>query len=104
RAISAERASRTVIDDTTSPRLSFSLTLLRRMSLAPMGVLDGVAGGRQLYCPTIGFGLSTWIAAPREEDGNANEVRYQLQIGQRPGLPRGMAGTARACRLLSADR
>jgi len=34
RAISIERASRTVIEETTSPRASFSLTLLRRMSLA----------------------------------------------------------------------
>ena len=34
RAISIERASRTVIDDTTSPRASLSLTGLRRMSLA----------------------------------------------------------------------
>src|SRR5262249_17285176 len=32
RAISMERTSRTVIDATTSSRLSFSLTLLRRMS------------------------------------------------------------------------
>ena len=34
RAISMERLSRTVIEATTSPRASFSLTLLRRMSLA----------------------------------------------------------------------
>src|SRR3954466_1695498 len=33
RAISMPRPSRTVIDETTSPRLSFSFTLLRRMSL-----------------------------------------------------------------------
>jgi hypothetical protein len=32
RAISIERTSRTVMDATTSPRASFSLTLLRRMS------------------------------------------------------------------------
>src|SRR3954471_15410040 len=34
RAISMERLSRTVIEATTSPRASFSLTLFRRMSLA----------------------------------------------------------------------
>src|SRR5437773_4841741 len=41
RAISIERTSRTVIDETTSPRASFSLTLLRTISCADMASLPG---------------------------------------------------------------
>src|SRR6185503_16070346 len=38
RAISMPRTSRTVMDDTTSPRASFSFTGLRRMSLGFTGL------------------------------------------------------------------
>src|SRR5262249_4810033 len=58
RAISMERTSRTVIDATTSSRLSFSLTLLRRMSrigtAGPPSCL-GLGYAPALCCPASAF-------------------------------------------------
>ncbi len=101
RAISMERLSRTVIEATTSPRASFSLTLLRRMSLA--GHCQALLPCGQFAWPDLRAG--GMIARHSTPQGSeCHELRYQLQVGQRPGFARGVAGPGRARRLLPTGR
>src|SRR5689334_3740923 len=103
RAISMERDSRTVIEDTTSPRASFSLTLLRRMSLAAtsgtplMRPLCSQVGWPELGAKVMILGRSAECRSG-QQGSECHEVRYQLQVGQRPGLAGGMAGAGRTGR------
>src|SRR5262252_6509155 len=99
RAISMERTSRTVIEATTSSRLSFSLTLLRRMSrigtAGPPSCL-GLGYAPALCCPGVD---------PRSEQARTiHELHDRLQVDPRRGLGRGMADARRSRRLLPPDR
>src|SRR5258708_6367449 len=100
RAISIDRLSRTVMEETTSPRASFSLTGFRNRSLAGLKLALRICG--QCAWPGLRAGgmLASGNASPPGPE--CHEVRYQLQVGQRPGVARRMDGPRRACRLLSA--
>src|SRR6185369_6092365 len=106
RAISIERLSRTVMEATTSPRASFSFTGFRRMSLAAAFWLKMRHSGYAANAlgQNSGQGVCFGTVTPPTPSGpECHEVRYQLQVGQRPGFVRGMGRTGRACRLLPAD-
>src|SRR4051812_2746454 len=102
-----ERLSRTVMEETTSPRASFSLTGFRRISLAAVLWLKvGHSGyAAKALGQNSGQGVCLRQETPPTPSGpECHEVRYQLQVGQRPGFARGMGGAARTRRLLPADR
>src|SRR5262252_627489 len=99
RAISMERTSRTVIEATTSSRLSFSLTLLRRMSrigtAGPPSCL-GLGYAPALCCPGVD---------PRSEQARTiHELHDRLQVDPRRGVGRGVASARRSRRLLPLGR
>src|SRR5258706_6443577 len=79
RAISIERTRRTVIDETTSPRASFSFTLLRTISLgrADMASLPG-------RCPLLYARARTGESVVRSDRGR-DAPRYRNP--KRGGVP-----------------
>src|SRR5262249_59811786 len=84
RAISMVRTSRTVIDATTSSRLSFSLTLLCRMSR--------ICTAGPPSCLGLGYAPDAMLPGvdPRSEQARTiHELRNRLQVDPRRGVGRG---------------
>src|SRR5262245_3049150 len=117
RAISGVRTSRTVIEATTSSRLSFSLTLLRKMSpirtaRPPASVpacrpLSAVPCSRSLGlidAPALCCRREAGVSRRRAGTETIHELHDRLQVDPRPGLGRGMAGARRSRRLLPPGR
>src|SRR5262249_45131984 len=99
-AISMERTSRTVIDATTSSRLSFSLTLLCRMSRIATAALPlalALAIGRR-------YAARRPVHPRSEQARTIHELHDRLQVDPRRGLGPGMASARRSRRLLPPDR